>query len=70
MNVRESKAKDRHNRGQRIHTHKLTDAIVRRIRDMERERVDVGALASKYNVSRFAIWNVLAGRTWKHLLVT
>lgn len=48
---------------------KLTDAAVVDIRRLARpDRSNAIALAERFNVSKATIYDVVSGRTWKHLL--
>jgi len=68
-NRRDCVRKNRHSppKGELNHKAKLTEANVREIR-ASKERTIV--LAQKFGVSPESIQNVMAGRTWSHLLPT
>jgi hypothetical protein len=62
-------AKDRHTRGERSASAKLTDATVLEIRQRwQAENVTQRQLCSDYGISAAAMSMLLAGKTWKHLL--
>lgn len=67
MNVWDMVAKDRHVRGERTITAKLTDQQVVSIRDMYRSGQTRGEIAKRTGWGQGTINNVIARRTWKHL---
>lgn len=63
-NIQDMISKDRHSRGERRRNHKLTDSVVRIIRDSRLSNV---ALAKRFGVSPSAVSNARARKTWKHV---
>lgn len=64
-NSADAVAKERHVFGERSPHAKLNDGLVRTIRAMDRARAV--AFAALYGVSRQAVNDVMARRTWKHI---
>ena len=54
--------------GERVHSAKLTVQDVRLIDALLLdERISMGQIANKFNVSRNAIWDIAHGKTWKQV---
>jgi len=66
-NVTDAVRRDRHIRGERFHTAKLTDQQVIAIRADPRKGQHT-AIAKDYGVTAATIYSILTGRKWKHLL--
>lgn len=54
--------------GERHPGHKLTEAAVRDIRKRHAAGTSKMAIARVYSVSAYAVYAVVTGRTWKHLI--
>ena len=66
-NVDDAVSRDRHSRGERFHAAKLTEQQVLAIRADPRKGQHT-AIAKDYGMSPQAIYGILTGRKWKHLL--
>lgn len=66
-NMEDAASRKRMPRGAKHGLSKLNDGKVRRIRQMSANGVRQADIASEFGVSRTAIGNVLAGRTWAWL---
>jgi hypothetical protein len=53
--------------GERVHTARLAEVDVKRIRTMQLHRGDIERLAHEYGVSRSTIDAIRRGITWKHV---
>lgn len=63
-NMADMKAKDRHARGERMPTAKLTDAAVRAIRSSGKTCKELAAL---YGCAISTVHSARCGQTWRHL---
>lgn len=63
-NSADCKAKDRHNRGERVHSAKLTSAEVLEIRADTRSR---RIIADQYSVSKETVSGIRSRKTWTHI---
>jgi len=74
-NVKDKMDKGRHKvgsgenavKGEHHHKAKLKNEDIIKIRKLHQEGVKATKLASKYNVDRVSIHNIVSRRTWKHL---
>lgn len=66
-NKHDSMAKDRHARGERVGHSKLTEQIVREIRQLLDEGIPAPEIALRYGVSRSTPNSIKLGITWGHL---
>lgn len=68
-NVRDMHAKNRHSHGEGHGQAKLTDAKVRKIRELRKlPGNSYERLAKRFRVSVICIWKVCVGETWKHVV--
>jgi len=59
---------NKHHNGERVHTSKLCADDVRLIDALLRdEQMSLNTIATKFGVSRNAIWDIKHGYTWKHI---
>jgi DNA-binding transcriptional regulator YiaG len=59
---------NKHNRGERQGSHKLTEKDVKEIKSLLREeKLSQRKIAKLYNVSQYTICKIKTGKTWKHL---
>jgi hypothetical protein len=69
MNTRDASDKGRMHPGERTGSSKLTERQVREIRSKYvPRRMSFAMLAKEYGVSYYAIWGIVNGKTWKHIL--
>jgi len=54
-------------KGERVHSSKLTADDVRLIDGLLAEGLSLRTIATKFDVSRNAIWDIKRGYTWKHI---
>lgn len=66
-NNADCRAKDRHMRGSRNSTAKLSDEVVLAMRADREAGMTYRALAKKYGVAHRTAWEVINGFAWKHL---
>ncbi len=55
-------------KGEKNHQAKLTEGNVQMIRKLRNEGDSINGLAKRFKVDRVAIYSLLDGRTWKHVL--
>lgn len=68
-NYEDARRKDRHTRGERVHTCKLTEAEIREIRHLYwTEEISQRHLASDFDVSQGTIQLIVSGKIWKHVV--
>ena len=66
-NAQDAVSKDRHTRGGRHHSAKLTDDAVAKLRDRWLSGESIYALSKEIGISKVSTSRAVRGKTWKHL---
>jgi hypothetical protein len=67
LNNKDSVAKGRNARGERVHQSKLTEDQVREIRSLCAQGISKTEIARRFSVGRRCVRMISTGRTWRHV---